>query len=66
VSKYAPYVQRKAYLFHRVFGETTQQRQLYRQAIAPVVFKVRLLASVLCALELWSCVNARATLPLPL
>ena len=40
VSKYATYVQRKVYLFHRVFSESTQQRQLYRQSIKPLVLKV--------------------------
>ncbi len=40
VSKYATYVQRKVYLFHRVFSESTQQRQLYRQSIRPLVVKV--------------------------
>ena len=39
VAKYAPYVQRKVYLFHRVFSESTQQRQLYRQAVRPLILK---------------------------
>jgi kinesin family member 11 len=37
VAKYAAYVQRKAYLFHRVFGEGTHQRQLYKETVLPVV-----------------------------
>lgn len=37
VAKYAAYVQRKAYLFHRVFGEATQQRHLYKDTVLPVV-----------------------------
>jgi kinesin family protein 11 len=39
VAKYAAYVQRKVYLFHRVFSESTQQRQLYRQAVRPLILK---------------------------
>lgn len=48
VAKYAAYVQRKAYLFHRVFSETTQQRQLYRESVLPVVHKVGVVCACVC------------------
>ena len=39
MSKYAAYVQRKAYLFHRVFDQSTTQRQLFAESIVPIVSK---------------------------
>lgn len=39
VSRYASYVQRKAYLFHRVFNQATTQRQVFAESITPIITK---------------------------
>ena len=39
VSRYASYVQRKAYLFHRVFNQATTQRQVFAESITPIISK---------------------------
>ena len=39
VAAYASYVHRKAYLFHRVFDDSTTQRALFAEAIVPIVSK---------------------------
>ena len=40
VQRYAAYVQAKAFSFHRVFGQSTNQRQLFEEGVLPTVLKV--------------------------